>query len=86
MTPPALPSDLPALLEVLANPDHPAFMQALAQLKDVAVADLTYPVATAWLAQLDVTLIRLQQQHTEAATLLASLRQQVAASSAYRGG
>lgn len=77
--------DLAPLLDVLGQPENPAFDHALAQLSAFSPAGLSATEAAALLAMLDRVMADLQAQRTTAATELNRLRTQLKAADAYRG-
>jgi hypothetical protein len=78
-------STLHPLLEILADPDHPAFAQALEQLTNSPLPSLNQADAIALLATLDQLIEHLRLEQTTTATRLAELRTQFAAAGAYQG-
>jgi len=76
---------LAPLLEVLGQPDNPAFAQALAQVAAFVPQGLTAAEVTALLATLDQTITALMAEQDAAAVALTRLRNQRSAASAYQG-
>ncbi|MCA3243867.1 MAG: hypothetical protein INF43_00990 [Alphaproteobacteria bacterium] len=78
-------SDLAPLLDVLGQPETPAFEQALVQLAAFSPTGLSTAEATALLATIDQVLATLQNQRHAAVSELNRLRSQLKAAGAYRG-
>lgn len=91
MTKPTAPrpltaTDLPPLLEILRDPAHPAFAQALARVTTLDPTTLTATTAPALLAQLKTTLDALAHQKSLTAEQLATVRQRNTALQSYNRG
>jgi hypothetical protein len=74
-----------ALLQILHQPDNPAFAAALQQLATLNPQHLKPAEATALLAALESTIGQLQAHQSATAQELAQLRGSAAALSAYGG-
>lgn len=66
--------ELPPLLDILQQPDHPAFAQALERLTTFNPVGLTGPDATALLARIEATIAKLATESSLTATQLTKLR------------
>lgn len=74
---------LAPLLEILADPNHPAFAQALAQLEQLNPQTLPQEDFPALLAQLEQTITTLTAAKTQTAEELEKLRTQTRALQSY---
>ncbi len=75
---------LTALLQIIQQPNHPAFAQALAQVLAFPLPTLPAAQLPQVLAQLDTAINSLRQQQQQTAAQLQQLRQQVNAQQAYQ--
>jgi len=76
-------SDLQPLLEILRDPDHPAFTAALEKLARVNPATLPAHTLPGLQASLQAVLARLSERKDAAATELEELRRRAAALQSY---
>lgn len=75
--------NLPALLEILKDPNNPAFAQAAAQLAHLNPADLAPAQIPFLLAQIDTVIATLTTQKEETAQQLNTLRTKATALKSY---
>ena len=83
MTTPLTPAQLHPLLDILANPDHPGFTQALDKLTSLSTEGLNAADAMALMAKLEATLTTLEKARVLTAEQLGALRSRNKALGAY---
>jgi hypothetical protein len=83
MTPPLTTAELTPLLDILRNPEHPAFNQAVSKLSTLNPEGLSGPDAMALLAKLESTLAELAKAKAITADQLATLRNRGKALNSY---
>ncbi|RYG62263.1 MAG: hypothetical protein EON60_00350 [Alphaproteobacteria bacterium] len=74
MTTPLTAQQLASLLDILADPEHPSFIQALDRLTELDVSTLTPELATSLQARLQNTIAHLTETSTLTAQQLTNLR------------
>lgn len=75
--------NLPALLDILKDPENPAFGQALEKISTLNPAELPLAEIPFLLAQINTTLQRLDTQKNATAEQLQNLRRQTLALKSY---